>query len=134
MAKAEVLGVRGRKSAGPGCVAGGAWIKAPAHGAPRRPAQWATEPRRASLGSFCQVFFAGLAQGLDAGEGAPNDVLGAWIFAGQSAAGMGQALEVVGGRLGGEFDVDGFALDGPEAVETPGGGADFLTPVRLEVE
>ena len=48
------------------------------------------------------------------------------IFAGQGAAGPGQALEVVGGRLGGEFEVDRFALDGPEAVETPGGGADFL--------
>jgi len=39
------------KSAAPGCVAGGAWIKAPARSARRRPAQRAAEPRRASLGS-----------------------------------------------------------------------------------
>jgi hypothetical protein len=54
------------------------------------------------------------------------------IFAGQGAAGMDQALEAVGGRLGGEFEVDGFALDGPEAVETPGGGADFLDSGLLD--
>jgi hypothetical protein len=82
-------------------------------------------------------FFAGLAQGPDAGERAPDDVLEAGfvtleedvevgILAGQVSAGMDQALEVVGGRLGGEFEVDGFAFDGAEAVETPGGGADFL--------
>jgi hypothetical protein len=76
-------------------------------------------------------------QGLDAGEGAPDDVLEAGfvtleeevevgILAGQRAAGMEEALEVVGGRLVGEFEVDGFTLEGPEAVETPGGGADFL--------
>ena len=47
------------------------------------------------------------------------------ILAGQGAAGMEQAFEVVEGRLVGEFEVDGFALDGPEAVEAPGGGADF---------
>jgi hypothetical protein len=35
-------------------------------------------------------------QGLGAGEGAPNDVLEAGILAGQGAAGMDQALEVVG--------------------------------------
>ena len=51
VAEAEVFGVRGLKSAGPGCVAGGAWIKAPARSARRRPAQRAAEPRRASLGS-----------------------------------------------------------------------------------
>jgi hypothetical protein len=82
-------------------------------------------------------FFAGLTQGLDAGEGAPDDVLEVsfatleevlkeWIFAGPGAEGIMQALEVVGGRLGGEFEEDGFALDGPEAAETPGGGAEFL--------
>jgi hypothetical protein len=74
-------------------------------------------------------------QGLDAVEGAPNDVLEAGflaleeevgVFAGEGAAGPGQALEAVAGRLGGEFEVDGFVLDGAEAVETPGGGADFL--------
>jgi hypothetical protein len=37
---------------------------------------------------------------------------------------MGQAPEIVGERLGGEFEVDGFVLDGPEAVKTPGGGVD----------
>jgi hypothetical protein len=80
-------------------------------------------------------------QRLDAGEGAPNDVLEAGfvtleeevgILAGHDVAGMDQALEVVGGRLGGEFEVDGFAFDGPEAVETPGGGADFLDCVLLD--
>ena len=54
-------------------------------------------------------FFVDLAQGADAGEGAPDDVLEAsfvtleeevevGILAGQGAAGMEQALEVVGGR------------------------------------
>ena len=76
-------------------------------------------------------------QSLDAGEGAPDDGLEAdfvtldeevevGIFSGQRAAGVEQALEVVGGRLGGEFEVDGLAFDGPQAVETPSGGADFL--------
>jgi hypothetical protein len=85
----------------------------------------------------------GATQGLDAGEGAPDDVLEAGfvtleeevevgILAGQCAAGMEEALEVVGGRLGGEFEVDGFALDGPQAVETPGGGADFLDRGQLD--
>ena len=86
-------------------------------------------PRRVRFDMF---FFAWLAQGPDAGEGAPEDVLGAWIIARQSAAGLGQAPEIVGGRLGGEFEVDGFAFDGPEAVETPGGGADFLDCVLLD--
>ncbi|MDP2999593.1 MAG: hypothetical protein Q8N47_19035, partial [Bryobacterales bacterium] len=76
-------------------------------------------------------------QSLDAGEGAPDDVLEAGfvtleeevevgILAGQRSAGMEQALEVVGRGLGGEFEVDSLAFDGPEAVETPSGGADFL--------
>jgi hypothetical protein len=67
-------------------------------------------------------FFADLAQCPDAGEGAPDDVLEAGfvtleeevevgVLAGQSAAGMEQALEAVGGRLVGEFEVDGFTLD-----------------------
>ena len=53
-------------------------------------------------------------------------------LAGHDAAGMDHALEVVGRRLSGEFEVDGFAFDGPEAVETPGGGADFLDCVLLD--
>ena len=67
------------------------------------------------------LFLDGLAQGANAG-----------IFAGQGAAGMDYALEVVGRRLIGEFEVDGFAFDGPEAVETPGGGADFLDCVLFD--
>jgi hypothetical protein len=61
-------------------------------------------------------------QGLDAGEGGPSDI----------AAGMGWAFEVAGGRLSGEFEIDGFALDGPAAADTPGGGADFLDSVLLD--
>lgn len=94
-------------------------------------------------GGLLESFFAGLAQGLDAGEGAPDDVLEVsfatleevlkeWIFAGQGAEGIMQTLEFVGGRPGGEFEEDGFALDGPEAVETPRGGADFLDSGLLD--
>jgi hypothetical protein len=91
VAEAEVFGVHGLKSAGPGCVAGGAWIKAPAHSVRRHPAQRAAHPRCADGGDLVELFFfARLAQGLDAG-----------IFGGQGAAGMGQALEVAGGRLDG---------------------------------
>jgi hypothetical protein len=51
------------------------------------------------LGSFGNFSFAWLARGLDAG-----------IFAGQDAAGMGQALEVAGRRLdGGAGCLDGGA-------------------------
>jgi hypothetical protein len=82
-------------------------------------------------------------QGFDAGEGDADDVLEAGfvtleeevevgILAGQRATGVEQALEVVGGRLGGEFEVDGLALDGPQAVETLGGGADLLDRGRLD--
>ena len=39
---------------------------------------------------------------------------------------------IVGGRLGGKFEVDGFAFDDPETVETPSGGADFLDRVLLD--
>ena len=51
VAEAEVFGFHGLKSVGPGCVAGDAWIKVPAHSARRHAAQRAAEPRRASLGS-----------------------------------------------------------------------------------
>ena len=116
-------------------MSGGAWIKAPAHIAPRWTAQRAADPRWPQRGVF-ESFFAGLALVLDAGKGAPNDVLEAsfvtleedvevGIVTGQGAAGIEQALEVVAGRLGGEFEDDFLAPDGPEAVETPGGGADF---------
>jgi hypothetical protein len=71
-------------------------------------------------------FFGELAQGLKAGEGAPDDVPEAGLVALEE--------EVEAAVLAGEFagsqdqalDVGGLALDGPEAVETPGDGADFL--------
>ena len=50
VAEAEVSGVYGLKSVGRGCVSGGAWIKAPAQIARRRPAQRAADPRCAPRG------------------------------------------------------------------------------------
>ncbi len=95
-------------------------------------------PRVVRRGRFSQIIlWSDATQGVDASEGAPDDVLEAGfltleeevevgILAGQRAAGVEQALEVVGRGLGGEFEVDGLAFDCPQAIETPGGGADFL--------
>jgi hypothetical protein len=58
------------------------------------------------------ILWSDATESLDAGEGAPEDVLEAWIIAGQSAGGVGQAPELVGERLGGESEVDGIAPDG----------------------
>jgi len=58
--------------------------------------------RRVPRGWFGRILFCRSGAGPGCGRGS----------AGQSAAGLDQAFEVVGGRPGGEFEVDGFALDG----------------------
>ena len=62
-------------------------------------------------------FFAWWAQGPDAG-----------IFAGQSAAGMGQAPEIVGERLGGTGFLDSVLRDGEqvEGARAVDAGSDLL--------
>ena len=51
-------------------------------------------------------------------------------LAGHDAAGTDHALEVVGRRLGGEFEIDGFAFDGPEAAEQISSTASRSTTLR----
>ncbi len=48
------------------------------------------------------------------------------MVAGQRVEGADGALQLVGGILGGEFEVEGLAFHAPEPAEAPGGGAHLL--------
>jgi len=65
-------------------------------------------------GGLGESFFRRAGAGPECGRGS----------AGQCAAGMSQAFEIVGERLGGEFEVDGFALDGVARSDAQGVVAD----------
>ena len=96
MPQAEGFGFHELKCVGPGCVAGGAWIKALARSAPRRRAQRTPHLEVCPTGWFGRILLSpDLARCLDAGEGALAD----------------QALEVAGED---------------RAVEAPSGGAHFI--------
>jgi hypothetical protein len=82
------------------------------------------------------VWHPAIAQVQQAGQRQLNDVVEAgfvvveeeevWTVAGQRVEGSDDALQVVGRTLGGDLEVEGLALYGPEAADAPGGGTHIL--------